>query len=81
MFQKCVKYHKSGSRNVIKTTFVELKIDFLFFSTINALKYFKENANEYHVIAAGSLLGIKLAGQKSFPVYFITYESAKFKKR
>lgn len=27
---------------------------------LNALKYFKEKANEYHVIAAGSLLG-KLA--------------------
>jgi hypothetical protein len=39
----------------------------LFFSTINALKYFKENANEYHVIAAGSLLGIKLAGKNPFP--------------
>jgi len=37
-------------------------------NALNALKYFKENANEYHVIAAGSLLGIKLAGQKSFPV-------------
>jgi len=38
------------------------------FSDINTLKYFKENANEYHDIASGSLLGIKLAGQKSFPV-------------
>jgi hypothetical protein len=37
-------------------------------NALNALKYFKENANEYHVMAAGSLLGIKLAGQKSFPV-------------
>jgi predicted AAA+ superfamily ATPase len=35
---------------------------------LNALKYFKENANEYHVIAAGSLLGTLLAKPKSYPV-------------
>ena len=35
---------------------------------LNTLKYFKENANEYHVIAAGSLLGTLLAQPKSYPV-------------
>lgn len=35
---------------------------------LNALKYFKENANDYHVIAAGSLLGTLLAKPKSYPV-------------
>ena len=35
---------------------------------LNALKYFRENANEYHVIAAGSLLGTLLAQPKSYPV-------------
>lgn len=35
---------------------------------LNSLKYFKEKANEYHVIAAGSLLGTLLAQPKSFPV-------------
>ena len=35
---------------------------------LNALKYFKEKANEYHVIAAGSLLGTLLAQPKSCPV-------------
>lgn len=35
---------------------------------LNALKYFKENANDYHVIAAGSLLGTLLAQPKSYPV-------------
>ena len=35
---------------------------------LNALKYFKEKANEYHVIAAGSLLGTLLAQPKSYPV-------------
>lgn len=37
-------------------------------SALNALKYFKEKANEYHVIAAGSLLGTLLAQPKSYPV-------------
>ena len=35
---------------------------------LNALKYFKEKASEYHVIAAGSLLGTLLAQPKSYPV-------------
>ena len=34
---------------------------------LNTLKYFKEKANEYHVIAAGSLLGTLLAQPKSYP--------------
>lgn len=35
---------------------------------LNALKYFAENAPEYHVACAGSLLGITLARPSSFPV-------------
>lgn len=35
---------------------------------LNTLKYFKEKAGEYHVIAAGSLLGTLLAKPKSYPV-------------
>lgn len=35
---------------------------------LNTLKYFKEKANEYHVIAAGSLLGTLLAKPKTYPV-------------
>lgn len=35
---------------------------------LNTLKYFNEKANEYHVIAAGSLLGTLLAQPKSYPV-------------
>ncbi len=35
---------------------------------LNTLKYFKEKTNEYHVIAAGSLLGRLLAKPKSYPV-------------
>lgn len=35
---------------------------------LNALKYFKESANEYHIMAAGSLLGTLLSQPKSYPV-------------
>ncbi|WP_300345165.1 AAA family ATPase, partial [Fusobacterium sp.] len=35
---------------------------------INSLKYFYENAPEYHIVCAGSLLGITLAKPSSFPV-------------
>ena len=37
-------------------------------AALNSLKYFREKANEYHVIAAGSLLGTLLSKSKSFPV-------------
>ena len=37
-------------------------------AALNALKYFREKANDYHVIAAGSLLGTLLAKPKSYPV-------------
>ncbi|MBL6991697.1 MAG: ATP-binding protein [Bacteriovoracaceae bacterium] len=33
-----------------------------------ALKYFNEHASEYHIVSAGSLLGVKLSRPKSFPV-------------
>ena len=35
---------------------------------LNSLKYFNEEANEYHIIAAGSLLGTLLADSMSYPV-------------
>lgn len=37
-------------------------------AALNSLKYFCEKANEYHVVAAGSLLGTLLAQPKSYPV-------------
>lgn len=50
-------------------------IDLLFFdeiqssnSALNSLKYFEEEAGAFHVVAAGSLLGVKLSTPKSFPV-------------
>ena len=36
-------------------------------NALNSLKYFQEEANEYHIVCAGSLLGIKLS-HTSFPV-------------
>ncbi len=35
---------------------------------LTAMKYFCENAREYHVVCAGSLLGIALQNEQSFPV-------------
>lgn len=35
---------------------------------LTALKYFQEKASQYHVIAAGSLLGISMHKNNSFPV-------------
>lgn len=37
-------------------------------AALTSLKYFQENANEYHIIAAGSLLGVSLHEHRSFPV-------------
>ena len=36
-------------------------------NALNSLKYFQEEANEYHIVCAGSLLGIRLS-HTSFPV-------------
>lgn len=41
---------------------------------LNALKYFHDFANEYHIAAAGSLLGIKLGGKGAFPVGKVTFQ-------
>ena len=40
---------------------------------INSMKYFCENAPQYHVACAGSLLGIALAKPSSFPVGKINF--------
>jgi predicted AAA+ superfamily ATPase len=37
-------------------------------NALNSLKYFCESAPEQHIVAAGSLLGVKLAHVKGFPV-------------
>ena len=37
-------------------------------AALNSLKYFHEQANEHHVVAAGSLLGTYFAEPKSYPV-------------
>jgi predicted AAA+ superfamily ATPase len=37
-------------------------------NALNSLKYFCEEAPEYHIAAAGSLLGVKIAKDKGFPV-------------
>ena len=35
---------------------------------MESLKYFCEEAQEYHVVAAGSLLGVAMHGSVSYPV-------------
>ncbi len=35
---------------------------------LNSLKYFCEQANNFHVVSAGSLLGVKVDHKRSFPV-------------
>lgn len=42
-------------------------------NVLNSMKYFYENANEYHVACAGSLLGIALAKPSSFPVGMLDF--------
>lgn len=42
---------------------------------ITSLKYFCEKAKQYHVIAAGSLLGVSMGQQVSFPVGKVTFLS------
>jgi predicted AAA+ superfamily ATPase len=37
-------------------------------AAITSLKYFQENATQYHIIAAGSLLGVASNKKRSFPV-------------
>ena len=40
---------------------------------LSSLKYFQEHANSYHVVAAGSLLGISLSRPGSFPVGKVSF--------
>lgn len=42
---------------------------------LNSLKYFCEEASEYHVIAAGSLLGVTTNQEKGFPVGKVNFLS------
>jgi len=41
-------------------------------SALNSLKYFNEEKPEYRIVAAGSLLGVKLSAPGSFPVGKVT---------
>ena len=43
-------------------------------AALNSLKYFYEDIPQYHIIAAGSLLGIKLAHTHGFPVGKVTFQ-------
>jgi uncharacterized protein len=43
-------------------------------AALNSLKYFYEDAPQYAIVAAGSLLGIKLAHTHGFPVGKVTFQ-------
>lgn len=38
------------------------------FAKVQSLKYFNEHDNDYHIVSAGSLLGVRMSKPKSFPV-------------
>jgi len=42
---------------------------------ITSLKYFQEQATEFHIIAAGSLLGVSVGKQSSFPVGKVNFKT------
>ncbi len=42
-------------------------------AALNSLKYFQEQANDYHIVAAGSLLGVQLSRPGSFPVGKVSF--------
>lgn len=63
------------SLSLYKKSDINPASDLIFFDEIqfsnnalNSLKYFCEDAPQYHIVAAGSLLGVKLSQPKSFPV-------------
>lgn len=58
------------SKKTIQSTTDLVFFDEIQFSNnaLNSLKYFCEDTPEYHIVAAGSLLGVKLSQPKSFPV-------------
>lgn len=69
---RLVKYLSAYSDTDVKpgTTLIILDEIQVSDNALNSLKYFNENANEYHIVAAGSLLGLKFGKKrkKSFPV-------------
>jgi uncharacterized protein len=65
--------------SLYKKTPIEPETSLLFFDEIqtsnnalNSLKYFCEETPQYNIVAAGSLLGVKLSVPKSFPVGKVT---------
>ena len=68
------EFGRTEYENTVYINFdVETNIKDLFSSDLNieklaALKYFYENAPEYHIVCAGSLLGIAMHEGTSFPV-------------
>jgi len=76
LFKQDIKPEKIIEQlSIYKRTDINPDSDLIFFDEIqqsgnalNSLKYFNEEKPEYHIIAAGSLLGLKLSSPHSFPV-------------
>jgi len=81
--EKLAQYFKSTlePKQLIKTLSIYTEVEIEPYNTLlvfdeiqecpkalNSLKYFCEEANEYHIVSAGSLLGVKTAQEKGFPV-------------
>ncbi|NGX33562.1 MAG: hypothetical protein K1060chlam4_01632, partial [Candidatus Anoxychlamydiales bacterium] len=81
--EKLSQYFKDSldPKQLIKTLSIHAEIEIKPYKTLlvfdeiqecpkalNSLKYFCEEANEYHIVAAGSLLGVKTSQEEGFPV-------------
>ncbi|MBS4039485.1 MAG: ATP-binding protein [Flavobacteriales bacterium] len=59
---------ESGKKIISESTLIILDEIQEAYKGLTALKYFQENAPKYFVIAAGSLIGVSIQKDKSFPV-------------
>ncbi len=79
-FKQDIRPHRIIEQlSIYKKTVISPEKDLIFFDEIqlsnnalSSLKYFNEETPEYRIVAAGSLLGIKLSTPGSFPVGKVT---------
>jgi predicted AAA+ superfamily ATPase len=64
-----------GKKIVAKDTLIFFDEIQVLPEVLTSLKYFNEQAPEYHIISAGSLLGISMAAHRSFPVGKVNFLS------
>ncbi|MFB0925030.1 MAG: AAA family ATPase, partial [Vicingaceae bacterium] len=64
-----------GKKIVAKDTLIFFDEIQVLPEVLTSLKYFNGQAPEYHIISAGSLLGISMASDRSFPVGKVNFLS------